>query len=220
MSPNESGDPRETPSVAPEVSCGGCRDDLLDSFFDDVVGLVEQCGLGGLDDSMNGELTAMLVERGANPERTGWWCGRPLPAEGTTPIRGTVETVTTDHRADDYLDVFEVCGWFEPDERAARRDQLSWDASFRHVVMLDGDAPVGAATELVGTALEVVDVTVRSGARRHGIGRALVGDLEQWGTARGAEVGYAAPSPDGAELFRALGFTFARVQPDVCFYFS
>lgn len=171
-------------------------------------------------DSVDDALTAMLLERGADPERTGWWCGRPLQGEVAAPTRGRVETVTADHWVEGYLDVFEACGWFEADERAARRAQLPWDSSFRHVVVLDGDEVVGGATGFVGTALEIVDVAVRTSVRRRGFGRALVGDLERWGAARGVDTVYAAPSQDGAELFRALGFAFARVQPDVCFYLS
>lgn len=44
--------------------------------------------------------------------------------------------------------------------------------------------------------------------------------VERWAASRSALAVYAAPSPDGAELFRSLGFAFVRVQPDVCFYFS
>ncbi len=119
---------------------------------------------------------------------------------------------------DGYLDVLAACGWFDADERMLRRAQMSPHPSFRHVVVRRGGEVVGAATGFSGAALEIVDVAVRPDSRRHGVGRELVADLEQWGVSRANDAVYAAPSPDGAGLFRALGFAFARVEPDVCFY--
>ena len=159
-------------------------------------------------------LTELLVAAGARPERAGHWVGRDLVvAEPSLP--GVVLPLGD---PSDHLDVAQACGWFGPDERAARREQLLPHPLLVHrVVRRDGE-PVAMATGFVGTALEVVAVAVRPEHRRQGLARALVEDLVAVGHDRGLGQVVAAPTPDGARLFAAMGFTSAPVTPDVCFY--
>ena len=158
-------------------------------------------------------LTALLLGAGAVPEHTGRWVGRELPAdvvlpEGVLPLGDT----------DDHLDVAEACGLAEPGDRAVRRAALRPHPLFLHVVVRRGGRPVGMATGFAGPALEVVQVGVVPDHRRRGVGRSLVEALELAGRERGLTEVVAAPSPEGARLFAALGFEEAPVTPDVCFY--
>lgn len=160
--------------------------------------------------------SGLLLDAGWTAERTGRWAGRkawrPEPS-------GDVRRVTGRSDLEAWLAVAEECGWFEGSwQRRERRTLAAGLAWPRWVAWRDG-RPVGMATGFHADGLlEIVDVAVISSARRQGVGTALVAGVVAGSSASDRVI--AAPSHDGWQLFRSLGFTNVPVIPDVCFYFE
>lgn len=160
----------------------------------------------------------LLVDVGARPETTGVWCGRAL---ATSHPPGT----TTSGEGPDPAGVEQVlgrCGWWHDSADRDRRHALAVLEAERDdgallTVRVDG-TPVAALRAFAGSALEIVDVAVLPEHRRRGHATRLVEQALVWGASRGRAEVVAAPSPDGARLFAALGFTTVPVTPGACWY--
>jgi GNAT superfamily N-acetyltransferase len=160
--------------------------------------------------------TDLLLDAGWTSERTGRWAGR---SAWRAEPSDDVQRVTDESGLETWLDVAEECGWFDgPSQRDARRTLAGGLAWPRWVAWRDG-RPVGMATGFrVAGLLEIVDVAVVASARRQGVGTALVAGVMAGSPASDCVI--AAPSSDGWQLFRSMGFTNVPVTPDVCFYFD
>ena len=172
-------------------------------------------------------LTALLLDRGARSEATGWWCGRAMGDDllQLPAVDGvTVSRVTTAADLDDWLDVASRCGWIDDDAdgEARRRLYLSVgldDDALAHWVARGDSRPVGLASSFVtGEVLDLCNLAVVEAERRSGIGRALAGERIRVADERGVRTIVAALSPDGWELYRTLGFASVPVVPDRWFY--
>ena len=131
-------------------------------------------------------------------------------------------TVTADLEA--WLDVARACAWFETEvERSAWRrlhqaSALDQPWSRLHVAY-SGDRAVGIASSFQkGHTVLLSTVAVIPTARRRGIGRALAYTRLRDARANGATIAVLAPSPDGAKLYQALGFTTHRQPAHRWFY--
>ena len=89
----------------------------------------------------------------------------------------------------------------------------------RHTAALDGRT-VGEATVLHAAPGLVagIDLEVTRGARRRGVGRALVLAALRAARADGATLAVLAPTPATVPFHEALGFTLERSAPDRCFF--
>jgi GNAT superfamily N-acetyltransferase len=124
---------------------------------------------------------------------------------------------------DGWLGLAGACGWYEtPEERAASKAlDLELAVSPAHdfsVAWSGGDGGGMASAVYAGDLALLTSVAVLPSARRHGIGRALALSRLRTALERGCEVAVLAPSPDGAALYRALGFETHRQPPDRWFY--
>lgn len=171
------------------------------------------------------ELTSVLVAAGARPERTGVWSGRPLGPDRPPPEPGVeVRRVRDDADLDAWLDVALDGGWCtSPQDRRARRQLYAAvgldHRGLRHWLALDRGRPVGFATSFLdGAVVDLVSLGVAAGDRRRGVGRALVAARLADAAAEGARFVVSAPSDDGWQLQRTLGFRTEPVVPDTCFY--
>lgn len=169
-------------------------------------------------------MTDRLRAAGARPERTGVWSGRV--AAGVPPQTGAVRVRRVEDGADldRWLDVATACSWIEStDDRTARRRlyaALGLDhPRLSHWLAFEGGAAVGfGSVFLDGGVADLCNLGVLEAHRRRGIGRALVSARVAYAVRRGAAVVVSAPSPDGWQLQRALGFRSVPVIPDTCFY--
>lgn len=195
---------------------GGTAQELV-AWFDDV----PTSWLTTVSDPV---LTRLLLGLGAEPERAGHWCGRSVTAPADVRPFGRVEPVVDDSTIEDWASVASACGWFDGPQDHRTRTRLIAELvddqpAFRHWVVRNDGHPVGMAAAYAGSqALELTAVAVVGSHRRRGVGAALVQHALAWGRGQGTENAVAAPSPDGALLFSSLGFAFASVRPDMCFY--
>jgi ribosomal protein S18 acetylase RimI-like enzyme len=84
---------------------------------------------------------------------------------------------------------------------------LGEDASVVHLLAWDGDEPVGcAASVLAGDTVAVEHVVTVTAHRRRGIGSLLTAAALRAGRQHGARAAVLTASPDGAALYRRLGF--------------
>lgn len=170
-------------------------------------------------------VTDMLVGAGARAERTGHWSGRSIPSRLPAISGGvTVHRVSSDRDLDRWLNVATECEWIETvHDRAARRNLYLNvgldDAGLSHWLASADDKAVGFASAFIwNSVVDLCNLGVLESHRRRGIGRALVTARLADAAARGATIVVSAPSPDGWELQRALGFRSVRVIPDTWFY--
>ena len=171
-------------------------------------------------------LTAALIAAGANPERSGWWMGRPLLAEPgrADPAGVDIRRVTDGDDLDAWLSVAMTCGWIDDaDDREARRRLYLGvgldDVRLRHWIgRLDG-VPIAMATSWVDVdTVDLCNLAVVDAFRGRGIGRALVSHRVRDAVQSGVTNAVLAPSPDGARLYGQLGYDTVAVIPDTCFY--
>jgi GNAT superfamily N-acetyltransferase len=170
--------------------------------------------------------TAVLEAAGCTAERSAVEMRaavRDVPAGGAAGV--AVEPVASERGLEAWLDVAGACGWFENEqERRALNDLyggigLPASSPFRLWLARHGDVPVGMAAAFhAGVTVLLSAVAVLPAARRRGIGRALA--LARLRDARdgGCETAVLAPSPDGAALYRSLGFETHPQPPDRWFY--
>jgi GNAT superfamily N-acetyltransferase len=171
-------------------------------------------------------LTDLLVAAGARPERLGRSSGGSLSDVVAEDGPGVgVLRVAEPGQLDTWLDLAAACGWLDdPDDRATRRGLyaavgLDGPGPLRHWLSVVDDEPVGFATSfLVDGTVDLCNLGVLPSWRRRGVGRALVlarlRDAARWGATRLVS----APSPDGWQLQRTLGFRNVPVVADTCFY--
>lgn len=193
-------------------------------------------------------LTEVLIAAGARPERHGRWSGGPLPdtismTSGPIPMTSgvipafsraspkvtrrqvTVQRITAGDQLDTWLDLATACEWIDGSgDRNARRAVyaavgVGGSGPLRHWLGLVDDEPVAFATShLVGETADLCNLGVLRQWRRRGVGRALVTARLTDAARSGATTVVSAPSPDGWELQRTLGFRNVPVIADTCFY--
>jgi GNAT superfamily N-acetyltransferase len=175
------------------------------------------------------DLRERLVAHGCRPERTGVDMGAPLVAAEDErigrPAGVAIARVGDARRLDEWLEVAAACELCVDDaDRSARRRLylslgLERDRPLRHYVASRGRTPVGLASLFLAGATAVLEhVAVVPAERRRGIGRALARARLVVARRAGCRYAVLAPSPEGAELYRSLGFTIAPTPPDRWFY--
>jgi ribosomal protein S18 acetylase RimI-like enzyme len=172
-------------------------------------------------------LTAALLERGAHPERTGWWTGAPIPtttAYRKSPHNVAIRRVRDAADLDAWLDVAGACGWLDGDaDRRARRrlyEAVGFDDDrLGHWIAVDGDRPAGMASSFLdGDVVDLCNLAVLAGDRRRGVGTALIDRRLGEAAAHGATRAVSAVSPEGWQVYQRRGFHSVPVRRDVCFY--
>ena len=181
------------------------------------------CGEGALRSAWAGALEAV----GCRSERAGWEMRARLDALDLDawPIPEDVRVVPVRSEAelDDWLDVAGACGWFDtPEERAAIKllnGELAFSPSHEFSVAWHADTAVGMASAFYTEELALLtSVAVLPAARRQGTARLLARNRVRAARERGCALAVLAPSPDGAALYRTLGFETHRQPPDRWFY--
>ena len=172
------------------------------------------------------QAAAVLEAVGCTPERSAVEMRGPvpeLPPGGSVDV--AVDAVADERALEAWLEVAGACGWFESEEerRALRKLYasigLGVSAPLRLRLARAGDAPVGMAAAFhTGRTVLLTAVGVLPSARRRGIGRALALARLREARDRGCDSAVLAPSPDGAALYRSLGFETHPQPPDRWFY--
>lgn len=173
-------------------------------------------------------LSAVLVEQGAVPERSGWVSGRVIDAdlvEPSGPADVEIVDVRTEAALDEWLDVADRCGWIvDGADRAARRGLYLAvgleHVQLWHVVAVRDGEPIGMASTFWDGAevVELCNLGVVVSERRRGVGMALARARVRSARRKGARVVVAELSPDGWEVYRRAGFVSVPVRPDRWFY--
>lgn len=173
-------------------------------------------------------LSAMLVEHGAVPERSGWVSGRTSDAELlelSGPADVDVVDVRTEGALDEWLDVADRCGWIvdEADREARRRLYLAVGlehAQLWHSVAVRDGVPIGMASAFWNGAgiVELCNLGVVASEQRRGVATALASARIRAARQLGGWVVVAELSPDGWELYRRAGFISVPVRPERWFY--
>jgi predicted N-acetyltransferase YhbS len=88
-----------------------------------------------------------------------------------------------------------------------------------HFVAWKGSSPVGMASAFfAGETVLLASLAVPPSERRQGVGSALTLARLKEAAARGCDLAVLAPTPDGAELYEALGFEHHPLPRDHWFY--
>lgn len=186
---------------------------------------------GPLPDTISVTSDALPMTSGASPDLT----ARQVTVQQVTVPQVTwqqvtvpqvtVQQVTEGDQLDTWLDLATACEWIDgPGDRQARRAMygavgLGGSGPLRHWLALVDDEPVGFATSyLVGETADLCNLGVLGRWRRRGVGRALVMARLADAVRSGATTVVSAPSPDGWQLQRTLGFRNVPVIADTCFY--
>ena len=168
--------------------------------------------------------TRVLEAAKARPECTGHWSGRAIgPIPG---VRADVQIarVSSPDALEQWLDVAATCGWLESAEDRDARSQLYTGLGLDHPQLshwlaLVQNRPVGFASAFVDRDMvDLCNLGVAAGWRRRGIGTALVAARLRHAANHDCRIAVSAPSPDGWELQRKLGFHSVPVIADTCFY--
>lgn len=171
-------------------------------------------------------LTAILLERGAQPERTGWWAGlmgREGPEDGVPP-GVVVRRVATAADLSRWLDVASACGWVDDDGDRVARAGLYLSVGLEHprlshwLALRDGTAIAMASSFIHDDVLDLCNLAVVDDEQRRGIGTALARRRLRHGADRAVGLTVAALSPDGWAMYQNLGFESVPVVPDLQFY--
>lgn len=172
-------------------------------------------------------LTAVLLERGAQPERTGWWAGRAGGVgseDGAPPPGVVVRRVASAADLDQWLDVAGACGWIDDEDDRAARAALYLSVGLDHpglghwLALRDGTAIAMASSFVHDDVIDLCNLAVVDDERRRGVGTALALERLRHGGGCAAGLAVAALSPDGWELYRTIGFESVPVVPDLQFY--
>jgi GNAT superfamily N-acetyltransferase len=136
-----------------------------------------------------------------------------------------IEEVVDEAGIDAWLDVAVACGWFDgAEDRAARRRVfvalgLAPERPLRHWIARRGEAPVAFATAFYADDAVLLDnLGVLETEQRAGIGTALAGARLREALERGCRHAVLAPSPEGAHLYRTLGFELSPTPAGRWFY--
>ena len=170
------------------------------------------------------ETTRVLVAAGCRPDNDAWEMhGLVVDVEADVPEGISVAVVTSERELDAWLDVAGPCGWIDtPADRRARRELhlgRGLEGPHRLYVAYRGDRPVAMASAFYTDELVyLTDLAVLEEEQRRGIGRALAMTRMREGRERRCTKAVLGASPDGAMLYRALGFETHRQPPDRWFY--
>jgi GNAT superfamily N-acetyltransferase len=172
------------------------------------------------------EATALLVDRGLVPERTGNNMGRVLtgPEEPPASQWQISEVLDVPALRENQRVYADDDWWTEPaglDQHVevAARLEFGPGRPIRHWTARHQGVPVGAATSFqFDDAVLLVHCCVAAPWRRRGIGTALTRVRLAAAAGQGAVQAVLFPSPDGYHLHHSLGFELAPVRPDRCFY--
>ncbi len=172
-------------------------------------------------------IAGVLEAAGCEPERASWEMQADLrSAELRAPSRTdvSIERVRSSAQLESWLEVAGACDWFET---AAQRDQLrnlngaavQGSSPLRLYIALCTGSTVGMAAvfHADGTAMLTASAVLES-HRRRGIGLALALARVRESRSDGCHLAVLAPSPDGAELYRTLGFEAHRQPAGRWFY--
>jgi GNAT superfamily N-acetyltransferase len=160
-----------------------------------------------------------LVAAGARPEND----GREMVARiADLQLVPPDDVVIESAGVGEWFDFASAHDWFgRPDERVAfeRLYRGLVGERFRlTVARVDGEV-VGFASAFYGsTFVLLTQVVVDDAFRRRGVGTALAADRIERARALGLRYASLGPSPDGAELYAALGFELRRTPPN-CWYY-
>jgi GNAT superfamily N-acetyltransferase len=176
------------------------------------------------------EATArVLIAAGCEPERAAWETVGVIDRidfdQCSLPAGVRVMHVSSSRELDAWLDVAGGCGWFETEPERARWKELHLGlgsapsapnllyVAFRH------DIPVGMASVfLAGETALLTAVGVLDHERRKGVGRALALTRLRSARERGCSMAVLAASPEGARLYKTLGFETHAQPEDRWFY--
>ncbi|MGN6797420.1 MAG: GNAT family N-acetyltransferase [Gaiellaceae bacterium] len=170
------------------------------------------------------ETTRVLIAAGCRPDNDAWEMhGHVGDVEVDVPDGISITAVTSERELDAWLDVAGPCGWVDtPADRRARRELhlgRGFDGPHCLYVAYRGDRPVAMASAFYTDELVyLTDLGVLDDERRRGIGRALAMTRLRDARDRGCSTAVLGASPDGAMLYRALGFETRRQPPDRWFY--
>jgi GNAT superfamily N-acetyltransferase len=176
------------------------------------------------------EATARLIDRGLEPECTGYNMGRLLagfdPGVATLPApEWQISEVTDAQALRQNQRVYADDGWWDESGELDHRVEVAARLGFgpgrpiRHWTACHQAVPVGAATSFqFDDAVLLVHCCVATRWRRHGIGTALTRIRLEAAACQGAVQAVLFPSPDGYHLHHSLGFELAPVHPNRCFY--
>jgi GNAT superfamily N-acetyltransferase len=169
-------------------------------------------------------LAERLVAAGCRPERSGHDMGARL---AELELDDAAVDVVDDERAlDEWLSIAPACGAVdesEADREGTRRVLLALglggDTRLVCYIARRGSRPVGIAQAHYASSTAVMlHVGVLPDERRRGVGRALAHVRLAEARRRGYEHAVLSPSPEGAKLYAALGFTLEPSPPDRWFY--
>lgn len=179
------------------------------------------------------DLGTLLTAAGCTPEQSGVVMGasrtRLRQAEGPTPPPGVrVVEVLDDHLLKQWFAAAasvwqeELTGEAALGRRVQRRLYTSLGFGpghpWRHWVALRGCTPVGMVSAFYrGDRIDLENVGVVEPERRRGLGRTLTLTPVYAAPARARWV-VLGPTPEGAPLYRSMGFTTARCLPDREFF--
>jgi GNAT superfamily N-acetyltransferase len=215
------------------VVCSALEQSSVDGAIEEVLGWFRARGVPAswlCDEAVEpADLRERLVRHGCRPERGAVDMGARLVASEDErvgrPPDVAIARVGDARRLDEWLEVASACELTadDDDRRARRRLYLSLglerDRPLRHYVASRGRTPVGLASLFLAGATAVLEhVAVVPAERRRGIGRALARARLVVARRAGCRYAVLAPSPEGAELYRSLGFTIAPTPPDRWFY--
>ena len=172
---------------------------------------------------------ATLAAAGCERERAAWEMSAPIETlaldAAPQPADVLIEPVATGRGLDAWLDVAGACGWFEtPSQRRARHQlldglTLTTAPPLRLLTASRGSQPVGMAAAFhTPTTVRLTALAVLPDHRRQGIGRALALERLRQARAHRCTQAVLAPTPQGAELYKSLGFTTHPLPPDRCFH--
>ena len=170
------------------------------------------------------ETPRVLVAAGCQPENNAWEMhGRVGEVEVDVPEGIAIVPVTSERELDAWLDVAGPCGWLDTAADRRARRELHLGRAFGGpqclYVAYRGERPVGmAAAFYTDELVYLTDLAVLDDEQRRGIGRALAMTRLREARERGCTTAVLGASPDGAMLYRTLGFEAHRQPSDRWFY--
>jgi GNAT superfamily N-acetyltransferase len=169
-----------------------------------------------------------LAAAGCREETTGVDMGRSLEGlqlDARPPEGVRIDEALAEEDVDAWLDVAGACGWLDGGaDRAARKRAfvafgLGPGRPLRHWIARRGERAVAFASAFLDDGAALLDhMAVLPDERRRGIGTALAHLRLREAQAHGCRAAALAPSPDGEQLYRRLGFELVPTPPRRWFY--
>jgi GNAT superfamily N-acetyltransferase len=169
-------------------------------------------------------LVDRLIAAGCRPERSGHDMGARLAELELS--EAAVEVVDDERALDEWLAIAPACGALGDTSEDRDRTRrllvalgLDADAQLVSYLARRGGKTVGVAQAHYASGAAVMQHSgVLGDERRRGVGRALAHARLAEARRRGYELAVLSPSPEGAKLYAALGFTLEPFPPDRWFY--